>query len=129
VRTHHLLQLAALFALTACASNHRSTAAQAATAAQSSPAPLHGCETRELTLDDADIVVNGNIDGTLASYVIVRAPSPSTRARAIVDVRNDFGLPRPDTQIIAHQSKWGLTTYTDRCGHPVGPGVTPSSSP
>lgn len=102
--------------LAGCASAHR-------TAATGSPvpalAPLRACETRELTVDGTDVVVAANADGTAASIEVVGARSAAARNEVLRAVRGAFGPARRDPEAIAHQSKWGLVTWTDRCGHPV----------
>ena len=111
-----------LFALTSCSSTK-----QAAQSPNASPAPLRSCELRALTIDAAELIVESNADGTLASVTVVKAPDEATRVEAIDDVLRRFGPARRDARIVAHQSRWwGLTTYTDPCGHPVTPLASPS---
>lgn len=95
-------------------------AADARSSPNARPSPLSSCETRALTLDGTTVVVAGNADGTLAS-VTVAGPVKSAAARAKVlrQVRAAFGPPLRDSAVVEHTSKWGLTMYTDRCGHPV----------
>lgn len=124
MRTNALVQLALALALAGCSSGaHRAN--DSATAA---PSPLHACETRELTVDDADVILVANADARVGSVAIVSAPSDDAREKALDDVTHTFGTPHPDTAVIAHPSKWGLTTYSDRCGHPVSPAGAPPAS-
>ncbi|MEO6835099.1 MAG: hypothetical protein ABI231_04235 [Candidatus Tumulicola sp.] len=118
MRAYALVALALLLALAGCAG--RRHAADAA-ASPNLTSPLHACETRELTLDGTDVVVGGNADATLASVHIVTAPNPAALSKALREIRRAFGAVRTDPLIVAHESKWGWTTWADRCGHPVAP--------
>ncbi|HEY1653849.1 MAG TPA: hypothetical protein VGF86_01910 [Candidatus Tumulicola sp.] len=115
MRTHGLVIVLALLSA-GCASAHR-----ASTAGSSSPelSPLQSCETRELKLAGADVVVTANADGSAATIQVAGAPSATARKAALGAARSAFGCPRRDLQTVAHQSKWGLVTWTDPCGHPV----------
>jgi hypothetical protein len=113
VRTYALLQLTLLVALAGC------TNARHAAAASAAPSPLRACETREVKFDGADVVVAGNVDATVGSIQVVDAPSAAAKAKALDDAYRNFGKPRPDTRVVQHANKWGLTTYTDLCGHLV----------
>ncbi|HKU81776.1 MAG TPA: hypothetical protein VJP76_06355 [Candidatus Tumulicola sp.] len=105
------LMLTSLVALCGCA------AARHASAANADLSALRPCETRTVTLDGADVVVAANADGSVAT-IAVPTSAPSA-AEALRQARAVFGLPRVDTQRVAHQSKWGLVIWTDRCGRPV----------
>lgn len=111
-----LAQAACLLGAGGCAARHAETAVSAAASADL--APLHGCETRELTLAGADVVVAANADGTLATVSVAGAADASARAAALREALRIFGPVRRDTEIVARQSKWGLVTWTDRCGRP-----------
>lgn len=118
----------ALALLCACAGSRQSTAATA-TSPDASPSPLRSCESRELTIDGADVVVQANVDRTPASIVVVRAPDEDARAKAFEDARKDFGDPHPDTRTQTKQFKWGLVQLTDLCGRPVMPASSPTATP
>ncbi len=96
-----------------------------------SPSPLASCETRELTIDGADIVVHANLDATLGSAVVLRAPSEDARNAAIADVQRLFGSIVPDTRTVTTLNKWGVPLISDPCGRPVtpAPSTAPSPSP
>ncbi|HEY5425315.1 MAG TPA: hypothetical protein VIJ77_02100 [Candidatus Tumulicola sp.] len=114
-----LLLLVAL-ALAAAGCSGARHAADAESSPNAKPSPLSACETRALTLDGTIVVVAGNADGTLASVTVAGpAKSAAARAKALRAVRAAFGPPLRDSAVIEHTSKWGLTTYADRCGHPV----------
>ena len=104
-----------LGAASGCVARHAETVSAAASA---DLAPLHGCETRELTLAGADVVVSANADGTLATVAVAGATAARDRAAALREALRVFGPVRRDTEIVARQSKWGLVTWTDRCGRP-----------
>lgn len=112
-----LIGIALALVVTGCANGRRASGAEASPNAASSP--LAACETRELTLGGADLVIGGNADGTLASVTVVKVANAADRKRALRDVRATFGPTVRDTAVIAHASKWGLTTWTDRCGRAV----------
>jgi Flp pilus assembly protein TadD len=114
-----LLAAAIALAVAGCAGGRHSANAQSSPDAK--PPPLSACETRELTLDGTVVVVSSNADGTLASATVVAPASPAARAKTLRHVRAAFGPSIRDSALIAHASKWGLTTWTDRCGHPVKP--------
>ena len=80
--------------------------------------PLTPCESREITLDGADVLLTSNADSTLAS-VHVRDSNDAARRDALKDVYRTFGSIHIDTDVVARTSKWGLTTWTDRCGRPI----------
>jgi hypothetical protein len=111
-----ILWLCLIFALTACARG-RHAAVDASPAA--ALGPLGACETRDLQLDDAHLVVSANADGTPTSILVIGAASPEAAAQAQRQAERAFGPPHRDAEAIAHQSKWGLVTWTDRCGHPL----------
>src|SRR5580658_10369404 len=120
MRTNVSVRAVALIALTSCSGVAHSQSA-AAPGAAASPAPLQACETRELTLDGADVVVQSNVDSTAASILVVRAPNDDVRAKAFEDARKIFGDPRPDQRTQSRQFKWGLTQVVDMCGRPAMP--------
>ncbi len=124
MRAHALVPIALL--LSAC-SGGRTNEGNASPSPQASPAALHSCEERELTLDGADVVVEANLDGTPASIVVIHAPSEDARIRAFADSRTDFGDPHPDTRTQVRQIKDGLTQLTDMCGRPVMASPTPEA--
>jgi hypothetical protein len=95
------------------------SARHAADSAPASPSPLGSCESRILEFDGAEVVVTSNVDTSLASVEIVKAPNGAVRERAVDDAIHVFGPVRRDTRVITRQSKWGLTTLTDPCGRPI----------
>ncbi|MHB8146498.1 MAG: hypothetical protein ACYDGM_04460 [Vulcanimicrobiaceae bacterium] len=126
MRTNAYFQLILLLVATGCAA-HRS--ADAAATPLPSPAPLQSCETRELTLDGATVVLHANIDATLGTAVVVRAPSGEARAAALADVQRMFGAIDPDTRTVTTLNKWGVPFVSDPCGRPIAPSGAPSASP
>jgi len=122
VRTKALVQLVGTVSLSiasvACSGQH---ASDAAASPLPSPSPLQSCETRELTLDGTDLIVQANADGTAASIVVVRAADDDARTKALDNARHIFGEPHPDAQTVQRTNKWGLTSLTDPCGRPVSP--------
>jgi len=126
LRTHALLSIT-LLALAACANAQR--AADSSPTPLASPSPLLSCETRELSLDGAEIAVQANVDQTVASITILRAPDDDARAKAFSDARKIFGDPHPDTRTRTRQYKWGLVQLTDMCGRPVMPSATATTTP
>jgi hypothetical protein len=127
MRAPTLVCAVALLALSACAAQR----AQATSSpdATRSPVPLQACETRELTMDGADLVIQANVDQTVASILVVRAPDDDARAKAFEDARKVFGDPRPDNRTQSRQYKWGLTQLVDMCGRPVMPSNASSPTP
>jgi len=123
VRTYPYLQLILLLATAGCAA-HRS--ADATATPIPSPAPLASCETRELTIDGADIVVHANLDATLGSAVVLRAPSEDARNAVLADVQRIFGSIVPDTRTVTTLNKWGVPLVTDPCGRPVTLSASPA---
>jgi len=126
VRAHALVPVALL--LCAACSGAR-TASGASPSPQASPDQLRSCETRALTLDKADLVVQANVDGTVASIVVIRAPSDEAKAKALADARADFGEPQPDTRTQTRPFKDGLTEITDLCGRVIIPSPEATPSP
>jgi hypothetical protein len=74
-----------------------------------------------MDFDGAQVVVTSNVDTSLASVEIVKAPNAAVRSRAVDDAIHVFGAVRRDARVMTRQSKWGLTTLTDPCGRPVAP--------
>ena len=126
MRTNPYVQLTLLLLVTGCAA-HQHPASDASPLP--SPAPLQSCETRELTVDGADVVVHANIDSTLGSAVVLRAPSEDARTAALADVQRFFGTLSPETRTVTTLNKWGVPLVTDPCGRPVEPTPSPSSTP
>ncbi len=124
MRTHFFVFIALSTALGGCGSSRNSTESQQAPVG--TPSPLRACETRELTLDDTDMILQANIDGTPASITIVHARDTDSQDKAVEEARKLFGAPHPDTRTMTHQSKWGILEITDACGRPVTP---PSATP
>ena len=120
-----LAALAFVLLVVACSHAHRTARTPGPSP---SPPPLGSCETRIVDVDGAQAVITSNADGSLASVEIVKAPDAATRVKAIDDATHYFGPVRRDTRVVARQSRWGLTTYTDPCGRPV-PSVTPTPRP
>lgn len=90
-----------------------------ATASDKDLSALTPCESREITLDGADVLLTSNADSSLASVHVRNAPSESVRRDVLRDVDRTFGTIHIDTETVARSSKWGLTTWTDRCGRPI----------
>lgn len=130
MRTHALVSVA-FFALAACANAQHGSPDNASSpgAPSPTPSPLLSCETREFSLDGADLVVEANVDQTPASITILRAPDDDTREKAFIDARKIFGDPHPDTRTQTRQYKWGMVQLTDMCGRPVMPSAIPSATP
>ena len=118
----HVLVLLTLAAVAGCGGNR----AQSSAEASPSPSPLRACETREVTLDGVDMVLQANIDGTPSSMTIVHAADRDAQDKAVEEARKLFGAPHPDARTMTHQSKWGIVEITDPCGRPV---TIPSTSP
>jgi len=89
--------------------------------ASSKPAlsPLTPCESREVSLDGTDAVVTSNADSTLASVRVVDASNDASRREALAAIYHTFGAVHVDNDLVARSSKWGLATWTDRCGRPA----------
>ena len=117
----------ALFYLTLAGLAACGPAAHSEPHSSASPAPLHACESREIRLDDTDIVLQANIDGTLGWITIVRAPDRDAQDAAIEHARKLFGDAHRDTRTLTHQSKWGILEMTDSCGRPVVPTPVPTA--
>ena len=66
-----------------------------------------------------DVVVAANADGTAASMRPSGARNAAARNEVLRAVRARSGPRGAIPGSIAHQSKWGLVTWTDRCGRPV----------
>jgi hypothetical protein len=105
----------AVLLVAGCTSAHRAGSSNA------SPEPLQSCESRIMDFDNAEVVVTSNVDGTLASVEIVKAPNAEVRSRAVDDAIHAFGPVKRDIRVMTRNSKWGLTTLTDPCGRPVAP--------
>ena len=117
-----VVMLAALLA--GCGGQRRNASA---TSAELSP--LAACESREITLDGADVLLTSNADSSLASVHVRGATNDMDRRDVLKDVYRTFGAIRIDTSVIARTSKWGLTTWTDRCGRPITFTVPKQTSP
>lgn len=120
----HLVLLVAICSLVACGGQRQSSDAQASSSA--SPEPLRACETRAITLDGVDMMLQANIDGSTGAITIVHAADRDAQDKAVEDARKLFGVPHPDTRTMTHQSKWGIIEITDPCGRPV---TAPSAAP
>lgn len=119
-----LVAITFALAIGGCATARRGPAAQNTALSQ-----LGSCETRVISLPGAELVVNANADGTLAAVRLIRAAGHAARYEALATVHRAFGPAHPDAGLVARQSKWGLTTWTDPCGRPVtltSPARTPS---
>ncbi|HKE37240.1 MAG TPA: hypothetical protein VKB39_07405, partial [Candidatus Baltobacteraceae bacterium] len=81
------------------------TAAHRAQSSTGSPAPLGSCESRIMEFDNAEVVVTSNVDGTLASVEIVKAPNAEARSRAVDDAIHAFGAVKRDTRVMTRNSK------------------------
>jgi hypothetical protein len=115
-----LAAFALIVAIGGCSSSQRASETASASASPSpTPLPLGSCETRVMVIDGVEVVVTSNIDQTLASVEIVKAPDRTAAARAVDDAIHEFGPVRRDSHVEVRQSKWGLSTITDPCGRPV----------
>lgn len=125
MRTIALCSVTVAALLAGCNAAHRNAAASATALAALTP-----CESREITLDGADVLLTANADSSLASVHVVDTAGEPARRKALEDVYRRFGQTRADTAVVAHTTKWGLTTWTDRCGRPITfTGPQPTSSP
>ncbi len=106
--------------LCACGGNH-------AAATGSLTQTLQPCETREVTLDGATLVLHVNADAKLGTVEVASAPDAAQRAAALADIEKTFGQPHPDNRVMQRPGKWGLSVLTDPCGHVVT--ATPLFSP
>ncbi len=91
--------------------------------------PLTPCESREIVLDGDDVLLTSNADSTLASVHVRGATTELARREVVRDVYRTFGVMHVDTDVVARTSKWGLTTWTDRCGRPITFTLPKSSAP
>ena len=119
MRPYAIVSIAALALLAACNSERAQNSATASPS--SSPAPLRSCETRELNLDGADLVLHANVDRSVASITVVHAQDDAARSRALEHASKIFGEPHRDTRTATHPNKWGLVQITDMCGQIVSP--------
>jgi hypothetical protein len=129
MRANALLRTIILAALAGCKAAPHDSQGSPSPQTGGTPAPLAACETRELTLDGASLVVQSNQDGTVASILVVRAGDDDVRAKAFEDARKRFGDPHPDPRTQSRQFKWGLTQLVDMCGRPAMPASAPSAPP
>jgi hypothetical protein len=115
MRTYALLGMTLTLVLAGCTSSRH-----VASASHNVPlTPLGSCETRVVTLDGVDLVLNANADSSLASVRVVKAANGASSREALSAIYRAFGSVRADTDLVARSSKWGLATWTDRCGRPV----------
>jgi hypothetical protein len=114
MRTYALLGITLALAIAGCTSSRH-----AASASKTALSPLAPCESREVSLDGADAVVTSNADSTLASVRFVDGAGNAARRAALAAMYRVFGTVHVDTDLVAQSSKWGLATWTDRCGRPV----------
>jgi hypothetical protein len=114
-----------IIALLLAACSGRDRDAQGATA---SPAPLLSCESREIHVGDADVVLTANVDSSLANVTIISAPDDRARADALAYVKHAFGETKRDSRVELRPWHLGLAKPTDPCGRPVTP-PSPSASP
>lgn len=89
------------------------------TAVSKDLSPLTPCESREIRLDGADVLLTSNSDSSLASVHVRNAANDAIRRDVLRDVYRTFGAIHIDTETVARSNKWGLTTWTDRCGRPI----------
>ena len=113
MRTYAWLALALAVATGGCGGERRSAAASKDLSA------LTPCESREISLDGADVLLTSNVDSSLASVHVRNASNDSVRRDVLRDVYRTFGVVHIDTETVARSTKWGLTTWTDRCGRPI----------
>ena len=118
----YLVPIFAAVVLASCSSASNASDSSGATASpDATPSPLKACETREVTLDGADLVVTANADATLSSVRVVDSNDNAASTAAEQSAERAFGPLHRDTRVIAHQNKWGLTTFSDECGRPATP--------
>jgi hypothetical protein len=110
------LAVLTLLAVAACSGSHN-----AASGSSASPSPLGACEVRVVAFDAGRALVTGNADGSLASVTMLDTPQRAAPAAVLTEATRAFGPLRDDARVVAHQSKWGLTTFTDACGRPMNP--------
>ena len=125
MRARALLVVALAALLAGCTGQRRN-----ANASNAELSPLGPCESREIALDGADVLLTSNSDSSLASVHVRGVSGDPVRRDVLKDVYRTFGTIRIDTSVIARTSKWGLTTWTDRCGRPITftvPKQTPTS--
>lgn len=108
------LLVATLAVAVAGCANQRHDAAEA-----NALSALQPCESREITLDGADVLLTSNADSTLASVHVADSASETKRRDILKDVTRNLGAIHIDTGVVARTNKWGLTTWTDRCGRPI----------
>jgi len=108
-----LLALALVTVVAGCANQRHDTAESKALSA------LQPCESREITLDGADVLLTSNADSTLASVHVADSASEAVRRDILKDVTRTLGAIHIDTGVVERTTKWGLTTWTDRCGRPI----------
>ena len=65
------------------------------------------------------MLLTSNVDSLLASVHVRNAANESVRRDVLRDVYRTFGVVHIDTETVARSTKWGLTTWTDRCGRPI----------
>ena len=114
MRTYALLAMTLALLLAGCTSSRH-----AAAASKPALSPLAPCESREISLDGTNAVVTSNADSTLASASVVNAANAASRREALAAIYRAFGKIHVDTDLVARSSKWGLATWTDRCGRPA----------
>ncbi|MGA8532939.1 MAG: hypothetical protein WB615_02385 [Candidatus Tumulicola sp.] len=124
MRTYALFGITLAFAISGCTGARHTESSQ-----NSAVSPLGSCETRVVTLDGVELVVNANADSSLASVRVIEARSLAARNKVLGTVYRAFGTVRGDSDVVARQSKWGLTTLTDPCGRPVGVASPSPASP
>jgi hypothetical protein len=109
-----LAACAAAALLCACGGNH-------AAATGSLTATLQPCETREVSVDGATLVLHANADAKLGTIEVASAPDVTQRAAALADIEKTFGPPHPDNRVMQRPGKWGLSVLTDPCGRVATP--------
>lgn len=113
MRTYAWLALALAVTAAGCTGERHSAALSKDLSA------LTPCESREISLDGADVLLTSNVDSSLASVHVRNAANESVRRDVLRDVYRTFGVVHIDTETVARSTKWGLTTWTDRCGRPI----------
>lgn len=73
------------------------------------------------------MIVQANVDATLGSIVLARAPDAAAGAEAVADAQRIFGDVQPDTRRMNRPNKWGVPTITDPCGRPLSPSPAAST--
>jgi hypothetical protein len=83
------------------------------------PTTLIPCTTLEVHPYGTGVIIEADANGALSNVNVVKAPNAVLRRRAQRFVQQHYGRVHPDTQVVDHPLKWGLTVETDSCGRVV----------